>query len=73
MGVHKAGEIDMGFLQYFHQGTKIVNILLSNEERNLRDRKEEYKGYKIIAVVGTIIVLALCIGAMYIRFRVFGG
>ena len=56
MGVHKAGEIDMGFLQYFHQGTKIVNILLSNEERNLRDRKEEYKGYKIIAVVGTIIL-----------------
>ena len=63
----------MNFLQYFQHGTEIVNILLTNEERNLQDRKEEYKGYKIIAVIGTVIIIGLCIGIMYVRFRVFGG
>ena len=63
----------MSFWQNFHQGTELVNILLTNEERSLRDREEEYKIYKRIAVVGTIIVIAICIGIMYVRFRVFGG
>lgn len=63
----------MSFWQNFHQGTELVNILLTNEERSLCDREEEYKIYKRIAVVGTIIVIAICIGIMYVRFRVFGG
>lgn len=63
----------MGFWEYYQAGTDMVNILLTNEERSLRSRIEEYKGYKIIAVIGTIIVLGLCVAGMYIRFRVFGG
>ena len=63
----------MNFWSGMRQGMEVINIFLTNEERALEDRKEEYKIYKVIAVIGTVIVLGVCIGIMYIRFRVLGG
>ena len=63
----------MNFWSGIRQGMEVINIFLTNEERALEDRKEEYKIDKVIAVIGTVIVLGVCIGIMYIRFRVLGG
>ena len=65
-GIHKGKEV-------IDKGTEVINIFLTNEEHALEDRKEEYKIDKVIAVIGTVIVLGVCIGIMYIRFRVLGG
>lgn len=63
----------MNIFDYLHTGKDFVNIALRSEEYAHKDAIERYKTNKLIAVIGTIVVLVLCIGAMYIRFRVFGG
>lgn len=50
----------------------LTNALFNMEWESNKTAKEEYKIYVIISIIGTIVIMAACIGIMYLRFRVFG-
>ncbi len=56
-----------------YKSTKnIVNAVLDYSSF-IEEAKKDKRAYSWLLVVGTIIVFALCVGIMYLRFRVFGG
>lgn len=52
--------------------TKLISKAVDDNGEALRMAQDDYKITKIGSVVGTIIIIAICIGIMYLRFRVFG-
>ncbi|MCI7132105.1 MAG: hypothetical protein MSA09_16440 [Lachnospiraceae bacterium] len=49
------------------------NVELSRPGARLHSYKENVKYDIKVAVIGTVIVALLCVGVMYLRFRIFGG
>jgi hypothetical protein len=51
---------------------RIANFIANYDWEANQSAKKEYKTTWIMAVVGTIIVIVICLAVMYLRFRVFG-
>lgn len=47
-------------------------LRLNSGEELIKSAREDYKVTKRISAIGTVVVLAVCMGIMYLRFRVFG-
>lgn len=50
----------------------LTNAFLNMDWEANKTAKEDYKIILIISIIGTIVIMAACIGIMYLRFRVFG-
>ena len=50
----------------------LANAFFNMDWEANKTAKEDYKIILIISIIGTIVIMAACIGIMYLRFRVFG-
>lgn len=64
---------EMSFVNKLNNMVDQADNLLNYTKGVYEDTKKDYQVWKRVAVIGTLILAALCIGVMYIRFRVFGG
>lgn len=64
---------EMSFINKMNDMVDLADNLLNYTKGVYEDTKKEYQLWKIAAVIGTLILTAICIGIMYVRFRVFGG
>lgn len=62
----------MNLLNLLSEIESISAIDFQNKKNILLNTKKEYRSTKIICLIGTIVVAAICLGIMFLRFRIFG-
>lgn len=63
----------MSFTKKMNNIVDLADSFMNYAEGAYETARAEYKAYKRIAAIGTLVLGAACIGVMYVRFRIFGG